>query len=234
MNNDKPQKSASPRPRKIAAVSEKATKHAAELTPTAPSVMPEADVSRLKTEVGDAIDRSVFDDEPLAPEEYKVQTSAIDVGILSKDRLKSRTRTKILKTTDAFISKAERFYPSIEEGLTQDQVNRRVEEGLFNYTDVKNGKTYLNIFLSNIFTFFNMLTFAVAIALIVFQSGIEKLFFMLIVLLNIAIGIFQEIRSKRTVDKLKLVTAPTATVVRNGEKVTIPVSEIVLDDIMYV
>lgn len=234
MNNDKPQKSASQRPRKIAAVSEKATKHAAELTPTAPSAMPEADVSRLKTEVGDAIDRSVFDDEPLAPEEYKVQTSAIDVSILSKDRLKSRTRTKILKTTDAFISKAERFYPSIEEGLTQDQVNRRVEEGLFNYTDVKNGKTYLNIFLSNIFTFFNMLTFAVAIALIVFQSGIEKLFFMLIVLLNIAIGIFQEIRSKRTVDKLKLVTAPTATVVRNGEKVTIPVSEIVLDDIMYV
>ena len=234
MNNDKPQKSASPRPRKIAAVSEKATKHAAELTPTAPSAMPEADVNRLKTEVGEAIDRSVFDDEPLAPEEYKVQTSAIDVGILSKDRLKNRTKTKILKTTDAFISKAERFYPSIEEGLTQDQVNRRVEEGLFNYTDVKNGKTYLNIFLSNIFTFFNMLTFAVAIALIVFQSGIEKLFFMLIVLLNIAIGIFQEIRSKRTVDKLKLVTAPTATVVRNGEKVTIPVSEIVLDDIMYV
>ena len=177
--------------------------------------------------MGEAIDQSVFDDEPLSKDEYKINTSAIDTELLSKDRLKNRTKTRLLKTTDAFISKAERYYPSIEEGLTQEQVNKRVEEGLFNYTDVKNGKSYLNIFLSNIFTFFNMLTFAVAIALIVFQSGIEKLFFMVIVLLNIAIGIFQEIRSKRTVDKLKLVTSPTATVVRGGEKVTIPVSEIV-------
>ena len=234
MSNEKPQKPIGSRPRKIAAVSEKAAKPVETFSPVAPSVAENEGVTRLKTEVGEAIDQSVFDDETLAPEEYKVRTSAIDAGILSKDRLKSRTKTKILKTTDAFISKAERFYPTIEEGLTQEQVNRRIEEGLFNYTDVKSGKTYLNIFLSNIFTFFNMLTFAVAIALIVFQSGIEKLFFMLIVLLNIAIGIFQEIRSKRTVDKLKLVTAPTATVVRDGEKVTIPVSEIVLDDIMYV
>lgn len=79
-----------------------------------------------------------------------------------------------------------------------------------------------------------MLTFIVAIALIVFQSGIEKLFFMIIVLLNIAIGIFQEIRSKRTVEKLKLVTAPTAVVIRNGARQSIPVGEVVLDDIMYV
>lgn len=234
MSNEKQQKPSSVRQRHVSAVNEKKPTATDSFNPVAPSAASEADVNRLKTEVGEAIDQSVFDDEPLSKDEYKINTSAIDTELLSKDRLKNRTKTRLLKTTDAFISKAERYYPSIEEGLTQEQVNKRVEEGLFNYTDVKNGKSYLNIFLSNIFTFFNMLTFAVAIALIVFQSGIEKLFFMVIVLLNIAIGIFQEIRSKRTVDKLKLVTSPTATVVRGGEKVTIPVSEIVLDDIMYV
>ena len=79
-----------------------------------------------------------------------------------------------------------------------------------------------------------MLTFAVAIALIIFGSSIEKLFFMVIVTANILIGVIQEIRSKVTVEKLKLVTAPTATVIRDGKKVTIPVNEIVLDDIIFV
>lgn len=191
--------------------------------------------AELKAEVEGAIDKSVFDDE-LTAEDYRVKTVTIDGGILPHDRVRRRmtkTSTRILKTTDAFIGSAERFYPTLEEGLSAEQVASRNADGLTNTTGKKNGKSYLNIFLSNIFTFFNMLTFTVAIALIVFQAGIEKLFFMLIVLANIAIGILQEVRSKRTVDKLKLVTAPTASVVRGGAKVTVPVSEIVLDDIMY-
>lgn len=195
---------------------------------------------KLKAEVEGVVDKSVFDDE-LTPEDYRGKSATIDGNLLSKERMsrdrishtKTRT-TKILKTTDAFIGSAERYFPPVEEGLSDAQVNDRIEHGLFNFTPKKGGKSYLNIFLSNIFTFFNMLTFTVAIALIVFQSGIEKLFFMVIVLLNTAIGIFQEIRSKRTVEKLKLVTAPTATVVRDGERVTVPVNEVVLDDIMFV
>ena len=190
---------------------------------------------KLKMEVGEAVDQSVFDDE-LSPDDYRGKTDTIDGNFLSKERMSSRTKTKtrVLKTTDEYISNAERYYPTIEQGLSQEQVNKRIEEGLFNYNGDKSGKSYLSIFLSNIFTFFNMLTFIVAIALIVFQSGIEKLFFMIIVLLNIAIGIFQEIRSKRTVAKLKLVTAPTAVVIRNGARQSVPVGEVVLDDIMYV
>lgn len=189
---------------------------------------------KLKAEVEEAIDKSVFDDE-IAPEEYRGRSATIDGNLLSRDRVsKTKSHTKILKTTDAFIGRAERYFPSIEEGLTEAQVDKRICDGLFNFSGKKGGKSYLSIFLSNIFTFFNMLTFLVATALIVFQSGIEKLFFMVIVVLNIAIGIFQEIRSKRTVEKLKLVTAPTATVVRDGEKVTVPVGEVVLDDIMFV
>lgn len=218
-SGDKPAASPTKKPRRISSASEE---------------KPEIKAGALQAEVEEAIDQSVFDDE-LTAEDYRTKTPTIDGNFLSKDRMKSpKTKTRILKTTDAFISNAERYYPTLEQGLSEEQVNKRIEEGLFNYSGGGNGKSYLNIFLSNIFTFFNMLTFAVAIALIVFQSGIEKLFFMLIVLLNIAIGIFQEIRSKRTVEKLKLVTAPTAVVVRDGEKQSIPVEEVVLDDILYV
>lgn len=218
-SGNKPAASPTKKPRRISSASEE---------------KPEIKAGALQAEVEEAIDQSVFDDE-LTAEDYRTKTPTIDGNFLSKDRMKSpKTKTRILKTTDAFISNAERYYPTLEQGLSEEQVNKRIEEGLFNYSGGGNGKSYLNIFLSNIFTFFNMLTFAVAIALIVFQSGIEKLFFMLIVLLNIAIGIFQEIRSKRTVEKLKLVTAPTAVVVRDGEKQSIPVEEVVLDDILYV
>lgn len=218
-SGDKPAASPTKKPRRISSASEE---------------KPEIKAGALQAEVEEAIDQSVFDDE-LTAEDYRTKTPTIDGNFLSKDRMKSpKTKTRILKTTDAFISNAERYYPTLEQGLSEEQVNKRIEEGLFNYSGGGNGKSYLNIFLSNIFTFFNMLTFAVAIALIVFQSRIEKLFFMLIVLLNIAIGIFQEIRSKRTVEKLKLVTAPTAVVVRDGEKQSIPVEEVVLDDILYV
>lgn len=79
-----------------------------------------------------------------------------------------------------------------------------------------------------------MLMISVAIALIVFGASITKFAFMVIVTINITIGIVQEIRSKRTVEKMKLMTAPTAVVIRDGERRTIPVNEVVLDDIIYV
>ncbi len=193
--------------------------------------------AEISAEANEAIDKAVFDEEITADEYRNKTASTIDSHILSKNRFShTKTKTKMLKTTDGWsgISNAERYYPSLETGLTTEQVNKRIEDGLFNYTGNKSGKSYLSIFLTNIFTFFNMLTFAVAIALLIFQSGIEKLFFMIIVLCNITIGIAQEIRSKKTVEKLKLVTAPTAEVVRDGQRQIIPVEEIVLDDIIRV
>lgn len=190
----------------------------------------------MDVEASGAIDTAVFDQE-ISAEEYKTRTSTIDEHMLSASRLShTKTKTKMLKTADGAldIADAERYYPTLEQGLSSEQVGKRIDEGLFNYTGNKSGKSYLSIFLSNIFTFFNMLTFAVAIALIIFQSGIEKLFFMLIVSCNIAIGIIQEIRSKKTVEKLKLVTAPTAEVIRDGKTQSVPVEEVVLDDIIHV
>ena len=138
--------------------------------------------AEISAEANEAIDKAVFDEE-ITADEYRTKTaSTIDSHMLSKNRFShTKTKTKMLKTTDGWsgISNAERYYPSLEMGLTTEQVNKRIEDGLFNYTGNKSGKSYLSIFLTNIFTFFNMLTFAVAIALLIFQSGIEKLFFMM-------------------------------------------------------
>lgn len=194
----------------------------------------------FSAEVKEAIDESVFDNGDyvtgdLQPSESARSRSFDD--IISKQRLdrSTRTSTRLLKTAGGFdLTGVERYYPTLEGGLSDEQVAKRFSEGLFNYTGTKSGKSYLSIFLSNIFTFFNMLMFAVAAALIVFGAAITKFAFLVIVLINVTIGIVQEIRSKRTVEKMKLMTAPTAIVVRNGQRTTIPVGEVVLDDIIYV
>ena len=97
---------------------------------------------------------------------------------------------------------------------------------------IERGKSIPKIILSNFLTFFNVLCFALGIWILLIGSY-ENLFYLVIIFLNIIIGIFQEIRAKLTIDKLSLLSQPTADVIRNGEKISIPVSEIVLDDIIY-
>lgn len=140
----------------------------------------------------------------------------------------------------ADLSGAERYFPDKDHGLSAEQVASRNEKGYVNETVKKEGKTYRSIFFSNIFTFFNILTFIVGAALIVViinepeeERNLAQLFFLVIILANITIGIVQEIKSKRTVDKLSLITAPTTTVIREGQKTIIPVTDIVLDDVIY-
>ena len=74
---------------------------------------------KFKMEVGEAVDQSVFDDE-LSPDDYRGKNVTIDGNFLSKERMSSRTKTKtrVLKTTDEYISNAERYYPTIEQGLS--------------------------------------------------------------------------------------------------------------------
>lgn len=116
-------------------------------------------------------------------------------------------------------------------GLTIEQVNERKEKGLVNKTKKGSSKTYTRIISSNIFTFFNFVIGVIAGMLIAVQAY-KDLFFVVIVLLNIIIGIIQEIKAKKTIDKLSLLSAPVGRVLRDGEIVEIPIDEIVLDDIM--
>lgn len=125
----------------------------------------------------------------------------------------------------------ERFNPQVKVGLTTEQVAKRKEQGLNNVVKSKNTKTYRSIIFGNIFTFFNLLCLLVAIALIT-VGALGDCFFMVIVLANTFIGIIQEIKAKKTIEKISLVSSPTAYVVRDKLESKIPVSELVLDDIM--
>lgn len=125
------------------------------------------------------------------------------------------------------------FNTKITEGLNDEQINKRKEEGLVNKVNDRKNKTILGIILSNTFTFFNILYVFIAIILIVAKAEIGNFAFIPIVLANTLIGIIQEIKAKITVEKMTLLSAPCATVIRNGEKLDIPVDDVVLDDIIF-
>lgn len=125
----------------------------------------------------------------------------------------------------------QRFSPNIMTGLTDEQVNSRITQKLANDTKQKTSKTYFRIFVDNIFTFFNMLWLIIIIALTVVQSYADLLF-IIIVAFNTGIAIYQEIKSKKTVQKLSLVTVPKIKVIRNSEEIEIFAEKIVLDDII--
>lgn len=181
------------------------------------------------------IDQSVFDDdvtdEPISGYYHKSMT--IDDTMLSREAAVARRRSgKRRKQKTVDITVAERYEPDPETGLSTEVVEARMEQGYDNFVKKKSGKSYLSIFISNIFTFFNILTFIVAAALIIVGAGFTQLFFIVIITANVVLGIFQEVRSKMKIDKLSLVSAPSAVVIRDGERKVIPTSDVVLDDII--
>lgn len=125
-----------------------------------------------------------------------------------------------------------RFCPSIINGLNDAQINERQNQGLINSSQKKYSKSYLSIFINNVCTFFNLLGLIVFIALLCVGAELFDFVFVLVYLANLTIGIVQEIRAKRCIDKLTILSNKNATVIRNGKKCEILPSEIVLDDII--
>lgn len=117
-------------------------------------------------------------------------------------------------------------------GLTSDIVEQRIADNLVNKAGDGKGKTVMGIIFSNFSTFFNMLYFVITILFIVLKS-FDNLMFLTTIIPNLIIGIIQEIKAKKMMDKLSLMSSPTTTVIRDGEKMEIPVTEVVLDDIIF-
>lgn len=117
-------------------------------------------------------------------------------------------------------------------GLNDEQIEERQIRGLINRQENTISKSYLKIFTTNIFTLFNLVNIFLASLIIIFSGQIKNMLFAGIALVNLVIGIIQEIRSKRALDKLSLVSAPSIDVVRNGEVVSIPTDQIVIDDVI--
>ena len=125
-----------------------------------------------------------------------------------------------------------RVEADISIGLTSNQVKERIEANLVNTTQVKTTKSYFSIIVKNLFTFFNILCFGIAIVLMCVGSW-PNIGFIFIFLANLLIGLFQEIKAKRTVDKIALIKVPQVDVVRDSKTITIPTEQVVVDDIIY-
>ena len=124
-----------------------------------------------------------------------------------------------------------RYDTDSEKGLPDDVVQRRILDQLVNETKKGSTKSCKKIVISNIFTFFNILTISLAVWLISIKAFTD-LVFLVIVTANIIIGIYQEIKAKKTIDRLSLLSAPSAVVIRNGNKQEINVGDVVLDDLI--
>ena len=126
----------------------------------------------------------------------------------------------------------ERFDPSPDAGLTDEQVQLRFSQFLFNDVNKKYSKSYASIFVGNICTFFNLLCLIVALALIYAGAPLSQFLFVAIFAANLFIGIIQEILAKKQIDRLSVLISATAKVMRNGIRTEIGVRDIVLDDII--
>ncbi len=133
---------------------------------------------------------------------------------------------------EELILNVEHFDVSENTGLSPEQVDERIAQGLVNSTTKKYSKTYKSIFIGNICTFFNLLCLLCAVALLLARAPINQYLFVVIFLCNIFVSIFQEIRAKRKIDRLCILSSPTAKVVRDGMKIDIPVEQLVVDDVI--
>lgn len=125
----------------------------------------------------------------------------------------------------------ERYDPDIHSGLSEEQVIKRMNEHLYNEQVKRITKSYQEIFRDNICTLFNLINVILA-GLIIYVGSYRNLMFLGVALSNLAIGIFQEVRSKRILDKLSLINESKITVMRAKKQMEIHMEELVLDDIM--
>ena len=127
-----------------------------------------------------------------------------------------------------------RFNPTAESGLDSASVAYMQSVGKVNIAKSPTNKSYTKIVLGNIFTFFNILMFAIAglLLLLVGPKVVTNLMFLGIIVCNLLIGTIQECKSKHTIEKLKLLNDSKIKVRRDGKEVELLPTEIVLDDVV--
>ena len=117
-------------------------------------------------------------------------------------------------------------------GLTNEQVQERIAEGKVNANENPNTRTYKHIIRENTLTFFNFLNL-VLLVLVLFVRSYKNSMFMGIILINTVIGIIQEVRAKKTIDKLAILTESKTVVLREGKKWNISTEKLVIDDLIF-
>ena len=117
--------------------------------------------------------------------------------------------------------------------LTSAEAKKLAAEGKANTPPQSAAKTTGQIWFSNLFTFYNILN--IVLAVLVFTTGsYRNMFFLNVVLANFLIGTIQELRAKKTVESLSVLTSPAFPVIRDGKTVVLPSAKLVLGDVLFV
>ena len=153
-----------------------------------------------------------------APEEVAEEKPQVITKKSKKDKIK-------------YSGELERLQPDPSQGLTEEQVQERFARGMNNVQPNVVSKSYLGIFRSNVLTLFNFINFVLAALIFVFGE-LKNMLFIGVVTVNIIVGVVQEIRSKKVLEKMSLIAAPHVDLVRGGKVVQSEISDIVIDDIM--
>ena len=129
----------------------------------------------------------------------------------------------------------ERHFPlDLENGLTAEQVQQRNIEGLINRIPKHVSKSYWKIIVDNVLNFFNVLLIFIAVLMIIANVEITAFGFLFILIVNIIIGLYQDIHARHLVDKLRVVSYPMVRVLRDGKIIEIPANQIVLSEIIKI
>ena len=148
-----------------------------------------------------------------------------------KNKLAEKRSDRKKKNRKVNFAEAKRYSPDPKVGLSAAEVAERTENGYVNAAVDKTSKTVLQIILSNVFTYFNMIFFILG-AILLAKGSYNNLTFLIVVFVNTIIGTIQEIKAKKTLEKLSLISAPLTKVIRDGKVTSINSNELVLDDIV--
>ncbi len=118
-------------------------------------------------------------------------------------------------------------------GLSDADVAQRISQGAVNRIERRSSRSLMEIFRANIFTRFNAIL-SVLLLVIIFVGSLKDALFGIVLVLNAAIGIIQELRAKWTLDRLSLLNISDITVIRNGRKIVVHSEQVVLDDIVVI
>lgn len=124
-----------------------------------------------------------------------------------------------------------RINTALQTGLTAEQAMERKKAGLDNRAKSSTGKSYVRIVTDNLFTYFNFI-WALIIGVLVAVGAYGDLAFSAIIIANTALAIFGEVRAKRTVERLSMMTLPRVRVIREGKTIELRAEDMVLDDVV--
>lgn len=179
------------------------------------------------------IEETTETDEEVPQTEKEARKAAKDARKQAKKRQKQARRQAKSDRKERLAAYGEFEHAETDPdiGLSEDQIRERIDRGMTNEQPNIVTKSYFQIFRSNVLTLFNLINFFLA-TLILIYGEFKNALFIGIATFNMVVGIAQEIRSKLTLEKMSLLSAPIVEVMRGGKKCEISMAEIVMDDIL--